>query len=124
MKWSLVLPVLTACSFDPSTAKIDAAFDIDAPAEAAPDAAPLGAFGNITLLTALNSTDLEDDPSLTADQRELFFASNRGNNFYDEDIYVSTRDSIAVDFGPPNKVTELSQANTLDSNVEISADGL
>ena len=117
MKWSFVLTVLTACSFDPSAAKIDAAFGDDAPGEAAPaDAAPLGAFGSITPLAILNSSDLEDDPSLTADMRELFFASNRGNSFYDEDIYVSTRDSTAVDFGTPSKVTEL--------NVEISADGL
>jgi len=125
MKCCLVLPVLTACSFSPPAGAIDAAIEIDAPIDAALDAGPLGAFDNVTALTVLNSAMLDDDPSLTGDLLEIFFASNRdGTGFYDEDIFVATRDTVAQDFRPPARVDELSIAGTLDSNVEISADGL
>ncbi len=125
MKCSLLLPVLTACSFNPPSGTIDAALDIDAPADAVPDAGPLGEFGDATALTVLNSAMLDDDPSLTGDLLEIFFASNRdGTGFFDEDIFVATRDTVTQDFRPPVRVDELSIAGTLDSNVEISADGL
>ena len=126
MKFGLVLPALTACSFNPPSGTIDAAApEIDTPADAGPDAAPLGEFTNVTPLTILNSAKLDDDPSLTADMLEIFFASNRdGTGFYDEDIFVATRDVVTEDFRPPIRVEALSVVGTLDSNVEISADGL
>lgn len=126
MKCSLLLPVLTACSFNPPAGMIDAALEIDAPVDVSPDAArPTGPFGSVTPLTILNSPFLDDDPSLTADMLEIFFASNRaGTNLLDEDIYVAKRDTTVQDFRPPVRVDELSAVGTLDSNVEISADGL
>jgi dipeptidyl aminopeptidase/acylaminoacyl peptidase len=86
---------------------------------------PLGAWGPPVPVIGLNTPRLEDDPSLTADMLELFFASNRATaNAFDEDIYVAKRTTLAEPFQDPTLVDELSDVGVLDSNVEISADGL
>ena len=121
----LAVSLVTACAFSPPAGEPDAARDPDAMLEGPAEAMPLGAWGPAMPLTRLNTGRLEDDPSLTADMLELFFASNRASpNAFDEDIYVATRETLAEPFQNPTRVDELSEVSVLDSNVEISPDGL
>jgi hypothetical protein len=98
---------------------------IDAPPDDADvDAAPLGPWGTPMPLATVNAVGfVDDDPTLTADQLELYFATSRGGGLGSEDIWVAKRASVQDLFGPPAPVLDLSSAY-LDSNVEIAADGL
>jgi len=121
------VPLVSACSFRPPAGTSDGGVEFDARELDAPppvDALPLGPWKTPIRVNNINSVQLDDDPSLTADMLEMYFASNRGNaSFVDEDLYVAKRDSLIDSFKPPTKIAELSQLNALDSNVEISGDG-
>ncbi len=62
----------------------------------------------------------DQDPSLTDDELELFFFSDRGGN---EDIWRATRASVDAPWDPPTPVPELN-SDKLDQNPAISRDGL
>jgi WD40-like Beta Propeller Repeat len=117
---TLILAALAACGFraGEGTAGVDGAV---APSiDAAPDALVLGAWSAPVLVAELSSGSYDDDPTLTADQLEVYFATTRAG---DEDIWRATRASAAVTFGQPAPVTELNSFS-IDSNVEVSGDGL
>ena len=76
-------------------------------------------FAQVTNLAGLNSSSVDQSPSLTDDELELIFASSRAGGY---DLWSATRANTSVDFGEPDPVTEL---NTSDGelNVAVSGDG-
>jgi hypothetical protein len=111
-----------ACSFTPGgavgpggDARPDDA-DVDGAPDAEPDA-PL-ALGPWSTPADLGVAALagDDDPTLTGDRLELYF--NRANN-----IYRSTRASLASDWSPPVVDLQLSSA-AADGTPEVTSDGL
>ncbi|HEU0030667.1 MAG TPA: hypothetical protein VFQ53_08540 [Kofleriaceae bacterium] len=125
---ALWLFVLAGCRFHAADSVDDGGRDTPPPpidaidADVDIDAAPLGPWGAPQLVTELSSIANDDDPTLTGDLLEIYFASDRvvANS---EDIYVATRPSASAAFGAPTLVAELSSA-AFDSNVDVSADGL
>lgn len=81
---------------------------------------PLGDFGEPIAVAELNSFWDDDDPSLSADQLEIYFASTRDGI---EDIFVARRSAVDEPFDTPTVVLELSDLS-IDSTPELSADGL
>ncbi len=67
-------------------------------------------------VSELNTTADEDDPSLTADQLEIFFERSA-------DIFSARRKAATAPWDPPAVVTELSSQEN-DSCPSISSDGL
>ena len=89
--------------------------------EAGPGAELWVPFGQVTLHPALaNLPASQVDPTMTADERELYFASNPNTDW---DIWVVQRASSTALWETPSKVVELSSAY-LDETPEVSADGL
>ena len=65
-------------------------------------------FGQPAQPDGVNSTDHDDHPWLSADERELFFSSTRPpGQSGDRNIWRTTRASRSVAFSPPSLVTEL-----------------
>jgi Tol biopolymer transport system component len=73
---------------------------------------PLGVWSTPTWVGV---TAGADDPTLTADLRELYFNLN-------DDIYLATRSTASDAWGTPVVVTQLSSG--VDTTPEVSADGL
>jgi len=72
-------------------------------------------------LAELNDPEAKDqDPTLTEDQLEIFFFSDRGGN---ADIWRSTRDDVDAPWEPPVVVAELNSPE-IEQNPTISRDGL
>jgi Tol biopolymer transport system component len=115
MRW--VVAVLAACGGNPATPA-----DAPPPDDPPPDA-PLGAFGAPAPLTELNTADSEEDPSLPADQLEIFFVSNRLGGPGANDIWTAVRASTSEPFGMANPVGVI---NTVDGEFhpQVSPDGL
>jgi hypothetical protein len=94
------------------------------PSEAAIDALPpTGPFGNVGPVPGINTANDEDDPSLTGDQLELFFNSNRTGGAGGNDIWVATRAQIDDPWGAARAVSELNTAGD-DATPDVSRDGL
>lgn len=87
------------------------------------DLAPLGAFGAPVKLAALSSSEADDDPSLTEDQLEIYFASHRPGGPASENIYRSTRASLSAPWAPPELVAELNSTSR-SCTPRVSLDGL
>jgi len=79
---------------------------------------PHPAFANICV-NGVGLCASQADPTLTADELELYFSSNPNTDW---DIWVVKRASKADEWGTPSKVVELSSA-VLDETPEVSADG-
>lgn len=77
-------------------------------------------FGEPVALAELNSTETDDDPSLTDDLLEIYFASNRSVS---DELLRATRRSIDEPFGPPEPVAELNGPGGAN-NPKITPDGL
>jgi hypothetical protein len=78
-------------------------------------------FAAPQLITGLNSPADDDlDPSLTQDELDLYFASDRAGNV---DIWRSTRANATLPWPAPQRVVELATAQ-LDQSPELSPDGL
>ena len=107
--------------FDPLSDGADAP-RADAPGTD-PDAA-LGPFGPAVRVTELSDPAFDDDPTLTADLLEIYFASNRtGGLDANGDIWMAQRSSAEQTWGAPTLVTELC-SNVEDQSPGIAADGL
>ncbi len=90
----------------------------DARSDAASDDAafPTGAWTGITEVSELGIAPLTDDPTLTADQLEIYF-----NAF--ADVYTATRASVTDPWSTPQRVIEVSTTDS-ENTPEVSADGL
>jgi Tol biopolymer transport system component len=79
----------------------------DAPqtdASLGPRCNPSQPFLNPTAVPNVNSPSDDRTPRLSADELEMFFASNRSGNF---DLYVARRASREAEFGTPEPIGEL-----------------
>jgi Tol biopolymer transport system component len=79
---------------------------------------PSAAFGTAMVIDELNSQEKDNDPTLTADERLIVFASNRGGN---RDLWYALRANASATFGAPQAVPMLN-TNTEDGP-HISSDG-
>jgi hypothetical protein len=98
----------------------DAAPPIDMAIDAPP---PTGPFGTPAVVPGINTASDEDDPSLTGDQLELYFNSNRAGGMGGNDMWVATRGAIDDPWGPPRAIAELNTTGD-DATPEVSRDGL
>lgn len=121
-----ITAVLAGCGFEVSSSAppgADAAVDgtvadtaIDAPLV-------LGPWGAPVVVPGLASAFSEDDPSLTADQLEIFYGSDRPGGPGGEDIWTATRASAGAAWGAPQRITELN-SNENETTIKVSYDGL
>ena len=58
-------------------------------------------FSAPVLIDSINSTVRDGDPSISGDELEMYFSSQRSGSFGNRDIWRSTRASIADPWGPP-----------------------
>ncbi len=79
-------------------------------------------FGAPVFVEEITSEDEQDDPSLTADERSLYFASKRSSE-QREDIFVSTREALTERWSEPVRL-ETASSNERETAPAISADGL
>lgn len=82
------------------------------PEESAPDA--LGPWQSPVFVTTLRG----DDPTLSADLRELYYDD------VSDDIFVMARESTAAAWSSPAPVAALLDTASVESTPELSADGL
>lgn len=85
-----------------------------------PSDEPLGPFDTPVAEADLNSIYSEDDPTLTGDLLEIYFASNRSGS---EDVWTSTRASVGAPWEPPVAVESVNSLFT-ETFPEVSPDGL
>jgi hypothetical protein len=104
---------------DGATADDALAVFMDASADAPP---PTGPFGTPTAVTGLNSGD-DDDPTLSADQLEIFFDSRRAGGVGGGDLWTSVRGILGAPWGPPTNVSVLNTTGD-DVTPELVRDGL
>ncbi|MCX4242927.1 hypothetical protein [Paraliomyxa miuraensis] len=82
---------------------------------------PLGPFEPPVPVVELNvAGSNDDDPTLTGDMLEIYFASTRNGS---QDIFVSTRASVADPWDAPVPVDPLNSPST-ETTPEVSIDGL
>lgn len=136
MRRAVLLVVLGACSFQHGALSRDAAGDDveDAPLDARMiDAPPPTSciqkwldgsvrLGSIDLVDDVNTTSTERDPFLTADEKTLFFYSDRTGNL-SGDVYKSTRTSTTGAWSTPAKFAAANTAN-YESKLSMTDDGL
>jgi Tol biopolymer transport system component len=77
-------------------------------------------WGPATQVAELTSGFSDDDPTLTGDMLEIYFASDRTGS---EDIWRATRTRIDLPWEQPQPVTELN-TTTQENTPEVSFDGL
>jgi hypothetical protein len=115
--------VVCGCSFRSGTTSDDTSHDGgDDAIDAVTSDAPLGPFGPPTHLVDLGSAFVDDDPTLSPDMLEMYFASGRPAGAQD-DIYVTTRAAITEPWLLPVPVATLNAGGS-ESEPELSADGL
>ena len=83
--------------------------------------APTYHFGPPRLVVELAAYARTNNATLTEDLLEIYFASTRDQN--DLDIWTASRATPGDNFGPPQKVRDVSSRST-DTGSSISADGL
>lgn len=83
----------------------------------------VGPFGTPVSLPFNDPAAEDDDPTLTEDMLELYFASQRLGGFGNDDIWVTRRDALDGDWDAPEPVVELNTFDR-DNTPEISLDGL
>lgn len=121
MRYGLLAGILGACSFQHGTVPDDAGpLPGDAsPADAPPDA-PLGPWGQPSVIALAPPTSSDDDPSPTDDRLELYINSSREGNV---DVYVATRASTSAAWSVPAVVPVISSSAN-ETTPEVSYDGL
>lgn len=82
----------------------------------------VGPFGPPVSLPFNDPLSEDDDPTLTEDMLELYFASQRLGGLGNDDIWVTRRDSLDAEWEAPELVVELSTF-ARDNTPEVSLDG-
>lgn len=80
-------------------------------------------WGTPTIVTELNSTGTEDDPTLTRDALEIYFTSSRTGSNGGASIYRAFRPNTSSAWSTPAIVAEVDSAS-IDHSPAISGDGL
>ncbi len=102
----------------PSDASAGAAGEVSQVTSTAPE------FIDVMRVSSLVSTYADDNPTLTADRRELYFTSkNRPGGKGNVDVWVAKRPDTTSDFQPPLPVLAVN-TDAVESSPAISADGL
>jgi len=83
----------------------------------------LGPFGPPVLIDGVNSSSGEDDPSISPDERTIYFDSGRAGTLGGSDIWYASRGSGSGPFGTPQNLGTVNSAFD-EEDVEIAADGL
>ncbi len=82
-------------------------------------------FGTPTNLGPIvNTPSAEQSVSISTDGLTIFFDSNRFNDYYDPDIWVTTRETISDPWEPPVHLGPIVNTSFSDATPSISADGL
>jgi Tol biopolymer transport system component len=72
----------------------------------------------------VNGASFDGGPSLSSDGLALYFASDRVRGYGKEDIWVSTRRTTTVPFGPPTDLGSTINSVFSDLAPDVSTDGL
>ncbi len=83
-----------------------------------PNYGPFAPPERVAVINSDNAND--DDPTLSADMLQIYFASDRMGA--DEDIWFATRASVLDDFDPPQR-WEFNDNNAGDGSPKLSPDG-
>lgn len=83
-----------------------------------------GSFGTAALVTELNSSMNESDPSIRNDGLEILFHSNRTGTQGPNDLWVAMRASSLDAWSSPVNVGEPINSAASEQNAYLSADGL
>jgi Tol biopolymer transport system component len=84
----------------------------------------------VNLGSLINTSAFDGGPSISWDGLVLYFTSGRpgalgqAEGHYDEDLYMTTRETTADPFGPPEQLSSVVNSTYFDVAPEISADGL
>ena len=78
-------------------------------------------FGTPRVLSELDTSSSNQNPTLTGDQLELFFTSTRGAS--SADVWTAQRASATELFGSPSLVSEVS-TSSYETSPAVSLDGL
>jgi len=110
---------------DDGSSQPDDASNEPAPEDAGsePDAETVR-FADPAPIEALVSADAaDDDPALTSDLTVLYFNSKRSGGAGREDVWYTTRASVAAAWSPPVPATELN-TTARETGIALSSDGL
>ncbi len=80
-------------------------------------------FGEATLVLELSSDEASDNPTLTADLLEIYFASGREGGAGDQDVWTARRGSPGDAFGAPEPVS-IVNTEEFETSPAVSLDGL
>jgi Tol biopolymer transport system component len=79
---------------------------------------------SVNLGSVVNSSAQDNSPSISADGLSLYFSSNRSGTVGNMDLWVSTRETTADDWGTPSNLGPIVNSSNADYMSHISADGL
>jgi Tol biopolymer transport system component len=82
------------------------------------------AWGPAVNLTSLNTSGDDRQPALSSDGLTLIFVSNRAGGFGGNDLYISTRTSLADAWGAPINMGAMINTSSDDAGPSLSDDGL
>jgi hypothetical protein len=80
-------------------------------------------FGEVTLVAELASEEESDNPTLTSDLLEIYFASGREGGAGDQDVWTARRASTSEPFGVPEPVS-IVNTEEFETSPAVSLDGL
>jgi hypothetical protein len=90
---------------------------------APPPPSPVGRYRTPVAVSALNSTGQDYQPTLDDSQLNVWFSSNRAGTLGGQDIFFSSRTSIAAAWNAPSNVSSLNTASN-EFYPSVSGDGL
>ena len=79
---------------------------------------------SVNLGSVVNSSSQDNSPSISADGLSLYFSSNRSGTVGNMDLWVSSRETTADDWGTPSNLGPVVNSSNADYMSHISADGL
>jgi len=82
----------------------------------------LGEPANLGL--TVNRPGHEVSPSISTDELELYFGSNRSGGYGDDDIWVTTRPTVEDEWAVPTNLGSRVNSSSWDGGASLSADGL
>jgi hypothetical protein len=81
-------------------------------------------FGTPTALSSLSSTSYDRDPTLSDDERTIWYSNGGANSQGGGDVFRATRSAIGQPFGVPVRDTSFSTSGGAESKISITENGL